>query len=56
MELQTHLSPLVAARLLAFIATTVLRLLISKASMKLDRGNRNRAKENTRKLVVLMKM
>lgn len=39
-ELQTHLPPPMAARLLAFRATAILRLLISKATMKLGRENR----------------
>lgn len=42
--LQTYLPVPMAARLLAFIATEVLRLLISKATMKLRRGYGNRTK------------
>lgn len=42
--LQTYLPVPMAARLLAFITTEVLRLLISKATMKLRRGYGNRTK------------
>ena len=42
-ELPTRSPPSMAARLLAFIATVVLRLLVSKATLKRGRGDGNRA-------------